>query len=575
VNLDPTGPGVPSRLFRGYGPLLGLVLVLVLVATFFPTRAQEVRVEQLAAAGDAVTDVEVLGASVEGTETTLAPTDAPAEAATTPTAAGAAAPAATAPAAGRGTRPGAPAATGDAARGRTPCPGATRQVPNDPYSPPCFQWSGTANGGATAKGVTATDIVVSVRIDAFLGGLTDALAKAAGARELKEDPKVVERTLDTLVEFFNRNYQFYGRKIRLAKYSGKGDLLKEALGGGQEGAEQDAIRVAEEIGAFADVSAISPVYADALSRRRVVNIGVPYPSRQWLAARRPYAWSSLADCTTISSSVSSYYLARLAGRPATLAGGDLQGQPRRIAVIAPDNESYRQCAESAVEQIRKAGFGQEIALDERYVLDLNAMPSQAAALTPKIKAAKATTIVCACDPVMLVFLTSKVREQGMQPEWVNTGVAFSDQDLVGQLMDPASWSRNFGISFAGPVAPLRGSIAYAAYKSIRADEPSVTAELVYYQLQMLAIGIQMAGPNLTPETFEAGMFDYPTSSGRAGTWAFGPNDYATAEDAREIYWDPSTASTQNGLRGAYAETMPAKRFTIGSWPTGDPAVPRR
>ena len=33
------------------------------------------------------------------------------------------------------------------------CPDRAEQIPGDPYSPPCIQFSGD-NGGATAKGVT-------------------------------------------------------------------------------------------------------------------------------------------------------------------------------------------------------------------------------------------------------------------------------------------------------------------------------------------------------------------------------------------------------------------------------------
>ena len=53
------------------------------------------------------------------------------------------------------------------------------------------------------------------------------------------------------------------------------------------------------------------------------------------------------------------------------------------------------------------------------------------------------------------------------------------------------------------------------------DEPAFGVEEIYYQMYLLAIGIQMAGPNLTPQTFEAGMFAYPGGSGPRGLWGFG------------------------------------------------------
>src|SRR5687768_18049161 len=58
-------------------------------------------------------------------------------------------------------------------------------------------------------------------------------------------------------------------------------------------------------------------------------------------------------------------------------------------------------------------------------------------------------------------------------------------------------------------------------------------------ISQMAIGFQMAGPTLTPETFRDGMFAYPRKLGPAGSWGFGESDYTTADDVREICWDPN------------------------------------
>src|SRR3712207_8357685 len=50
------------------------------------------------------------------------------------------------------------------------------------------------------------------------------------------------------------------------------------------------------------------------------------------------------------------------------------------------------------------------------------------------------------------------------------------------------------------------------------DEPAFAVEAIYAQMYMLALGIHMAGPNLTPEAYEAGMFNYPGGTGPFGTW---------------------------------------------------------
>src|SRR3546814_12399489 len=82
------------------------------------------------------------------------------------------------------------------------------------------------------------------------------------------------------------------------------------------------------------------------------------------------------------------------------------------------------------------------------------------------------------------------------------------------------------------------------------DEPSFGVEELYYQMYILAIGIQLAGPNLTPETFQAGMYAYPGGVGPRGTWGFGPGDHTPTDDYREIWWDPDRISPQNNKPGA-------------------------
>ena len=66
-------------------------------------------------------------------------------------------------------------------------------------------------------------------------------------------------------------------------------------------------------------------------------------------------------------------------------------------------------------------------------------------------------------------------------------------------------------------------------------------------------GLHLAGPNLTPKTFETGMFSYPVGQGPAGRWDFSPNHYTGASDARVVWWDPDQPSQFNGELGAYRD----------------------
>ncbi|MFM7509119.1 MAG: hypothetical protein ACKO5A_06180 [Actinomycetota bacterium] len=564
--------GARDRLFRGYGPLIGFTAVFLAIAVLVPSQQREVRVDPGSAAG-----VEVAGVTEDlaAVDPGVAVTD-PGAPVTDPGAveqgsggagpdAGGGAGSGGGPGGGLGSGPGGGPGAGPAAiAGCGP-----QQVPGDPYSPVCVRFSG-GNGGETSRGVTGDSITVAVRIEGFSNGLLDAVSRVANAKIPNESPELIRRTVEGLVEYFNKRFQFYGRKMKLVVYNGKGDVLKEITGGGQEGAQADALKVSQEIKAFADVSAVSPVYADALSSKGVINVGAPYTSREWMSQRRPFAWSQFPDCSTIAESVASYFVIKMAGKPAALAGGNLRNQPRRAAIIAPENSWYQECVRSGVGIAERAGKANDIVLNSKYVIDIPKMSSQADTLIRQLKDKQVTSVICTCDPLIMTFMTAKAREQGYEPEWLVSGVALVDNDLIGQILQQDQWGRSFGISFAGAPQPAGQGLGYRAYKSTRSDEPSIGVELIYNQIYLIALGIQGAGPNLTPQSFEQGMFNYPRRSGPFGTWGFGPGDYTTAEDAREVFWNPSVNSPQTRSPGTYQDPNGGARFPIGKWPGSPP-----
>ncbi|HEX4978489.1 MAG TPA: hypothetical protein VFV35_00345, partial [Acidimicrobiales bacterium] len=450
-----------------------------------------------------------------------------------------------------------------------PCAGRTKQIEGDPYSPPCIAFEGD-NGGATAKGVTATEIKVSARI-LNEKGFQQTLAALAGA-EITDTPEDVRRTISALAEFFNKHYQFYGRKLAVNFYNGKGSSLTELLGGGQAEAEADAVTVAEQIGAFAELNGGTAPFSDSLARKGVIAYGAPYLSRKWMTDHRPFNWSIATDCSIIVESVGEMVESQLVGKNATLAGPGLEGKPRTFAALAPENPWYQQCIDDGEAGYKKKtgkGYEQRIA----YKLDINSMSNQAASIIAKLKSEGITTVLMGVDPIMPVFLTAKAQEQGYNPEWVVAGTAFTDIDQVGQLYDQSQWSRAFGVSYLGRQLPVRAGLGYAAYKSIRpGDEPAFAVEIIYSQMALLAIGIQMAGPNLTPQTYEQGMFNYPGGSGPYGNWGFDPDSYTPTQDFRVVWWNPSATSAVNNKQGRYEESYGGQRFKPGTLPKEDPKV---
>jgi hypothetical protein len=566
----------PELLIRGYGPLVLLVVAFGLVALLAPPVTPQLAAET--APGDDPGAGPT--ASEQGTN------EGQAERAVTDTGDGEGAPARPAdPAASTGSDQDessasddgdAPAGDGAAAGGgggeAGACEDRDLQIPGDPYSPPCVHFEGD-NPGATSRGVTGDAVVISVRLSDE-PGFQDTLADLAGA-DIADSPDDVRRTVEGLADYLNERFELYGRELVPEFYIGRGSPTDELLGRGQEEAQADAITAAQEIEAFAELNAATEPFAAALSDQGVVNVGAPFVSREWFAQRRPYAWSVATDCSIAAESIAHWSIVRIGSQPtAEYARDDFQGEPRRIGLVTPENPYYQQCLDAGVEIFEaEAHEDVDIVASLSYALDLNTISNQAANLVARLQSEGVTTILCNCDPVMPVFLTARATEQDYWPEWNISGVGFTDQDLIGQLFDQRQWARAYGISYVGETLPQQATIGYHAYQQVRDDEPAFMIDSIYYSLYLLALGIQSAGPELTPETFAQGLYGYPGGTGPAGTWGFGPDNHTPTEDFREVHWDPEAVSPYNSQPGRYVDPNPGQRYRFGEVPEGPPNVP--
>jgi hypothetical protein len=544
---DPKQPrahfNMGQRLMRGYGPLAVFALMLLLMSVLVPSKVPDESALNTSSGSGRSSGS---GAASGGPETV----------ATTPGGA-------IDPAAG-----GAGAAAGEVPGTSGGCPDRQDQVPGDPYSPPCIAFSGS-NGGATHKGVTDTTIKVAFRV-LNERGFQQTLAELAGA-SLSDSADSVTRTVQAMADYFNERFQLYGRKIEIAFYDGRGSNTNELLGKGREQAVADAIEVADQIGAFADLSATSEPYAGALAERGVIGFGTPYLSRGWHEQRAPFAWSLATDGSIVSEFAAEYAVQKLYGGNAEHAGGNLKGKPRVFGALAPENSWYQESVDNSEAVIKAAGM--QPGYRRAYVLDLGTMSDQATRIIADFKDRGITTILCGCDPIIPVFLSGVANREQYYPEFIIVGTALTDTDIVGQLWNQNFASHAFGVSPLESFVPATQTIAYAAYKSVRKDEPAFSVDLIYAQMNMLAIGLQMAGPDLNPQTFEAGMFAYPAKAGPFGLWKFGPGDRTAANDVREIYWNAGAVSTYNGKQGAYIGANDGARFQKGQIPKAPPGRP--
>jgi hypothetical protein len=295
------------------------------------------------------------------------------------------------------------------------------------------------------------------------------------------------------------------------------------------------------------------------------------PVAQWFEAHRPYAWSIFPDCTIAGEAATEVTIKQLAQRPAAYALGDLNDKPRRIGVIAPNNLEYQQCVDASLKTLHEAN--DDVALRLDYTLDISTLQSTAASILAKLKANHITSVTCACNPILQMYLAKQATAQDYFPEWLIAGVGFIDFDLGGQAVTRQAgtqWNRAFGGSSWAAPQPPETSAGYKAYKSVRGDTPSKLVDVVYQELMVIALGVQMAGPDLTPQHFETGLFNWPVGTGQGGRWDFSPGHYTPQTDARLLWSEPDKVSAFNGRPGSYADD--GKRYVRGPTPEGAPEV---
>jgi hypothetical protein len=202
-----------------------------------------------------------------------------------------------------------------------------------------------------------------------------------------------------------------------------------------------------------------------------------------------------------------------------------------------------------------------------------------------------TTVINVGNVVYNVVLTKAAAEQAYHPEWIITGWSVSDVTLAGQLNDQSEWAHAFGIGevpieVSDPAQRERNVIYLWKY----GEMPTIDAinGIAYLFAKNVVAGLQLAGPNLTPDSFRNGLFSMSAKGGRAcgcvtlpGA-SFGqhlpsyPGDkYFETEDFTEKWYDPNgTATNEIGLTapGRMWFVEGGRRFSPGDWPTTEPDV---
>jgi hypothetical protein len=309
----------------------------------------------------------------------------------------------------------------------------------------------------------------------------------------------------------------------------------------------------------------------------------------------PYRYINGADAQASAVNPGQFIASVLAGKPAKYSGDPASTTKTRKFGVVHNTNSTGIDYNLFLAQFKKYGGKTSDLVDIPYTLgeDTSQFRTQAQNLAPqiaaKLKAEGVTSVVHFTGFTdMLPALLAAQTQAEFFPENIMTGFGFPDIDLLARGWDAKQTAHMFGLGSAPIYVANQGSNSDSVYfDNYWGPNKGTFASSTNGQNFLMYEGIQMAGPKLTPQTFQQGVFSKPATGGAAegkvGNFMNGwgrssglPYDEYSAVglDYSMKWWDPEAVGASVLVRGAPAPgkfefLYGGKRYASGQWPKGD------
>jgi hypothetical protein len=433
------------------------------------------------------------------------------------------------------------------------CYGKPLRQTEDPQSPPCvFEIFKGNNGGATAKGVSGSEVKIVVVVPSF------------------SDKAQIE-TVEALIEHFNRRYEFYGRRLR--------PVYVAAWPFDDPGANNAAAENILQQQPFGVVSTTLYWSSNAMVHRKMADaktisvVSGGAPGFNMRDVDDGYTWLVDPPLDTRLRDGSKFVCTSLKGGVARHAGAEFSSRQRKFAVVTLKEASGGPNPAPLVNGLRGCG----IEADEFDVPYWFAQ-SQLSNLMADLRVDGYTTVM-PVTPYVQTDLYQAATRSGYLPEWVDFGMPSTHLEYVwaggGRAMTAGQGEHAIGLTPEVRVTRVGESPASWAF-SEGGGRFSINVEHWYNALLVMASGIQAAGPHLTAATFATALrsttFPNP-GPGRAPYWqqriGFGPGDPVFHDDYALWWWNEqaqSQTSESTTGRGSFCYVERGGRYRPDAFP---------
>jgi len=433
-----------------------------------------------------------------------------------------------------------------------------RQI-EDPQSPPCVPYWEGDNGGATSKGVTATEIRIAAPTDI-------------------ENPGDAAR-------FFNARFQLYGRKFVVFKTPEPSDCDDPAT-------VRAAAEAVDELNIFAANQACGGsiggwAYSAELARRHIIYAAHESPfDSTWTRRLHPYTWQYPMEGDAMFAHLGEWACKRLAGGIARHSPDPfLHNKPRVFGVIIDEMDPNHPISHAELtDRLKKCGATPKL-------IRRDTGQDQAANVILQMKNAKVTSIFCLCFVLDEAVYGRAATAQAYFPEWLISSYDLNQHNFMMKIGFPAEQREQlFGLS----MVPMQvGTADWPGTWACNEIQCSAGKDLAaiggYHSMLLIASAVQMAGPNLTPETFAEGLRktifpnpDHPIIAGEVGFAPIVTPDpkfslqanmaHGMTADGMEFWWSESSTGPNNEEGQGAMCYVARKRYHLGEYPEGDDRV---
>lgn len=455
---------------------------------------------------------------------------------------------------------------------------------------PCTPKFAGDNGGATWKGVSAAEVTAVF----YLGKDDPASDALLGSAGVAASPEEYREMFEIYTAWFNKHYEFYGRKIKWTVFIGDCPQTSPDLAC-QLADMKVMIEKHRPFMVIYRLQGNAPIQiVDYLARQGIISTLNPYLPRTAFRKYAPYAWQYYADLSLGSAMGADYYCKKMVGKPAKHAGDPaLRTQRRKVAIPTSEDAISVEEANRFKKLITGGHCGAPAdAIVYTYPSDPAKFANDLPTIITRMKNDGVTTVYRGVDS----RFHNEASKQRWFPEWFLNDTTGGDHDLIGRLSTPDQSNNMFGVSWEYKFTRDEDKDDHRVVREMAPNRapPPVIFQHTFRITRHLTFLVQQAGPRLTPETFRRGAFTAPQVGGWVNERAwpgwkccnaelpeykhlendevsaeFGPS-YGWQRDAKEVHYSSSATSEWDGNPGAFQCADDCRRYRVGRWPAGEP-----